>query len=134
VRKQDWVLPGLGDAGAHVSQISDTGWATFMLSHWYRDKGIFSLPEAVRRLTSAPARVLGLKDRGALAPGMRADINVVDTDTLHECVPEFVHDFPGGASRFIRRAVGYKATLCNGEIILRDDELSGTRSGQVVRH
>lgn len=129
----DWVLPGLGDAGAHVSQISDAGWATFMLSHWYRDKGIFSLPEAVRRLTSAPARVLGLTDRGALTPGMRADINVVDTGNLHECMPEFVHDFPCGASRFIQRAVGYKATVCNGEIILLDDELTGTRSGQVLR-
>ena len=130
----DWVLPGLGDAGAHVSQISDAGWATFMLSHWYRDKGIFSLPEAVHRLTSAPARVLGLADRGTLATGMRADINVVDTEKVHECMPEYVHDFPCGASRFIQRAVGYKATVCNGEIILRDDELTGTRSGQVQRH
>ena len=129
----DWVLPGLGDAGAHVSQISDSGWTTFTLSHWYRDKGIFSLPEAVRRLTSAPARIVGLADRGVLAPGMRADINVVDTDKVHECMPEFVHDFPRGASRFIQRAVGYQATVCNGEIILRDDELTGTRSGQVLR-
>jgi N-acyl-D-aspartate/D-glutamate deacylase len=94
--KQDWVLPGLGDAGAHVSQISNGGWATFALSRWYRDKGVFSLPEVVRRLTSAPARVLGLKDRGTLARGMRADIHVIDTDNVHECMPEFVHDFPGG--------------------------------------
>ncbi len=134
VIRQDWVLPGLGDAGAHVSQISDAGWATFMLSHWYRDRGVFSLPETVRRLTSAPARVLGLTDRGVLAPGMRADINVVDTDQVHECMPEYVHDFPCGASRFIQRAVGYKATVCNGEIILRDDELTGLRAGQVLRH
>jgi N-acyl-D-amino-acid deacylase len=134
VMKQDWILPGLGDAGAHVSQISDGGWATFALSHWYRDKGIFSLPELVRRLTSAPAKVLGLADRGTLAPGMRADINVVDTDNVHECMPELVHDFPYNASRFIQRAVGYKATVCNGEIILRDDELTGTRSGEVLRH
>ena len=133
VIKQDWVLPGLGDAGAHVSQISDAGWSTFMLSHWYRDKGIFTLSEAVRRMTSAPARVLGLRDRGALAPGMRADINVVDAEQVHECMPELVQDFPCGASRLIQRAVGYKATVCNGEIILLDDELTGARSGQILR-
>ena len=74
----DFCIPSLGDAGAHVSQIMDSGWATFVLSHWHRDAGLFTLGEAVRRLTSMPAAMIGLQDRGRLAIGMRADINVVD--------------------------------------------------------
>ena len=129
----DWVLPGLGDAGAHVSQIMDAGWATFTLSHWYRNKQIWNLPETIRRLTDAPARVLGLGDRGRIAVGQKADINVIDVDRVAECMPEHVTDFPFGAPRLIQRAVGYKATVCNGGVILRDDELTGTRSGTVIR-
>ena len=131
---QDFVLPGLGDAGAHVSQIMDAGWSTFVLSHWGRDTGFYSLTEAVRRISSAPARILGFSDRGTLTPGLRADINVIDLDRLAERMPRMVHDFPGGAKRFIQRADGYKATVCNGEIILRDDEHPGARPGRVLRH
>ena len=131
---QDFVLPGLGDAGAHVSQIMDAGWSTFVLSHWGRDTGFYSLEEAVRRISSAPARILGFSDRGTLTPGLRADINVIDLDRLAERMPRMVHDFPGGAKRFIQRADGYKATVCNGQIILRDDEHTGARPGRVLRH
>ena len=129
----DWCLPGLGDAGAHVSQIMDSGWATFVLSHWARDAGLYTVGEAVRRITSAPARIIGLSDRGTVAPGMRADLNVIDFDGLHEQMPEMVHDFPGGAPRFIQRASGYRATLCNGQVILENDEHTGARSGEVIR-
>lgn len=131
---EDWMLPGIGDAGAHVSQIMDSGWATFMLAHWYRDKGVFTLPETVRRLTSAAARVLGFTDRGSLIEGQRADVNVIDIDRLAERQPELVHDFPGGAPRFIQQADGYVATVCNGTVVLRDDELTGERAGQVLRN
>ena len=131
---QDFVLPGLGDAGAHVSQIMDAGWSTFVLSHWGRDTGFYSLEEAVRRISSAPARILGFSDRGTLTPGLRADINVIDLDRLAERMPRMVHDFPGGAKRFIQRADGYKATVCNGQIILRDDGHTGARPGRVLRH
>lgn len=134
VLSQDFVMPGLGDAGAHVSQIMDAGWSTFVLSHWGRDTGFYALEEAVRRITSAPARVLGVSDRGALKPGLRADINVIDLDRLAERMPEIVHDFPGGAKRFVQRADGYRATVCNGQIILRDDEHTGARPGRVLRH
>jgi N-acyl-D-amino-acid deacylase len=129
----DWCLPGLGDAGAHVSQIMDSGWATFVLSHWARDAGLYTVGEAVRRITSAPARIIGLEDRGTIAPGMRADMNVIDLEGLHEHMPEMVHDFPGGAPRFIQRASGYRATLCNGQVILENDEHTGVRSGEVIR-
>lgn len=128
------VLPGLGDAGAHVSQVMDAGWASFVLSHWVRDQGLYTLAEGVRRLTSAPAAVLGLRDRGVLAAGQRADVNVFDADRIGECQPRIVHDFPGGAARFIQRATGYKATLVNGRINLLDGELTGERAGQVLRH
>lgn len=130
----DWAMPGLGDAGAHVSQMIDSGWSTFVLSHWHRDAGVYSLSEAVRRITSEPARVLGLEDRGTLAVGKRADINVVDISRVAERQPQMVNDFPGGAQRFIQRAVGYKATICNGQVILRDDEHTGIRAGAVLRN
>ena len=129
----DHCFPGLGDAGAHVSQVMDAGWATFVLSHWCRDAGLYSVGEAVRRVSSAPARILGLADRGTLAVGKRADVNVIDLDALHEKHPEIVHDFPHGAPRFIQRARGYAATVCNGTVILRDDEHTGARAGAVLR-
>ena len=129
----EWVSPGLGDGGAHVGIMIDSGWSTFVLSHWHRDRGTYSLEEAIRKITSMPARVLNLKDRGSLTVGKRADINIFDIDKLEECMPELVHDFPFGASRFIQRAVGYKATLVNGKIILEDDELTGIRAGNVLR-
>ena len=130
----DWALPGLGDAGAHVSQMIDSGWATFVLSHWHRDKGTYTIEEAVRRIAAEPARVLGLKDRGTLAVGKKADLNVIDIDRLEERQPYMVYDFPGGAPRFQQRAAGYKATVCNGAVTLRDDEHTGVCAGQVLRN
>jgi len=127
-------LPSLGDAGAHVSQIMDAGWASFVLSHWVRETGLYTLGEGIRRITSGPARVMGLTDRGILAPGMRADVNVFDADTVSECHPELVHDFPGGAPRYIQRSRGYKATIINGEVSVLDGEHTGVRAGSVLRH
>ena len=129
----EWAMPGLGDAGAHVSQMIDSGWPTFILSHWHRDSGVYSVQEAVRRITSMPAQVLGLRDRGVLAVGKRADVNVLDVDRLEERMPQLVHDFPFGAPRFIQRAAGYHATVCNGAVILSDDELTGDCGGRVLR-
>ena len=129
----EWAMPGLGDAGAHVSQMIDSGWSTFILSHWHRDSGVYSLSEAVRRISNVPAQVLGFEDRGELAVGKRADINVFDIDRLEERMPEIVHDFPFGAPRFIQRAAGYHATVCNGTVILRDDELTGDCAGRILR-
>lgn len=127
------VFPGLGDAGAHVGQVMDSGWCSFVLSHWVRDQKLFPVEEAVRRMTSAPARILGCEDRGVLAVGKRADLNVIDLDRVSERMPEYVHDFPDGAGRFVQKARGYRATFCNGEMILENDELVGARSGRVLR-
>ncbi len=128
------VFPGVGDAGAHVGFVMDAGWSTFVLSHWVREDGLFTMGEAVQRLTSASARILGIQDRGALTPGLRADINVFDADTVAETFPYRVSDFPAGASRLTGGSVGYKATLVNGQFNVIDGELTDTRAGMVVRH
>ncbi len=127
-------FPSLGDAGAHVTQVMDAGWATFVLAYWVREKKFYSMSEAIRRITSAPARVIGLADRGTLAAGKRADINVFDPARVGERQPELVNDFPGGAGRFIQKSTGYKATLVNGQINVLDGELTGARAGSVLRH
>ncbi len=132
--RSERAFPSLGDAGAHVSQIMDAGWPSFVLSYWVRERGLYSMGEAVRRLTSAPARVIGLQDRGILAPGKRADVNVFDADEVAELHPEIVHDFPGGAPRYIQRSKGYKATLVNGQVSVQDGVHTGTRAGKVLRH
>ena len=132
--KSEHIFPSLGDAGAHVSQIMDAGWPSFVLSHWIRDAGLYSLEEGVRRLTSGPARVLGLADRGTLAAGMKADVNVLDPAAVAERQPELVHDFPGGAPRYIQRSKGYKNTIVNGAVTLEDGEHTGARAGRVLRH
>ncbi len=132
--KSEHIFPSLGDAGAHVSQIMDAGWPSFILSYWIRETGLYTLGEGIRRLTSGPARVLGLQDRGTLAAGMRADVNVLDPSRVAERQPELVHDFPGGAPRYIQKSFGYKTTIVNGEVTLVDGEHTGARAGQVLRH
>jgi N-acyl-D-aspartate/D-glutamate deacylase len=85
-------------------------------------------------MTSGPAKVLGLNDRGVLSVGMKADVNVFDADEVCELQPTLVHDFPNGAPRFIQKSRGFKATIVNGAVSLRNGELTGTRAGEVLRH
>lgn len=132
--QSEHLIPGLGDVGAHVSIFTDAGWSSFLLSHYVREKGVLSLAEAIKRMTSDSARVVGLGDRGVLAEGMKADINVINLEALTELQPTIVHDFPGGAPRYIQKARGYKATLVNGQVNIRDDKPTGARAGQVLRH
>ena len=131
--QSDWCCPGLGDSGAHVAQMMDGGWASFFLSYWYRDRGTFSLAESIHMLTGKQARILGLSDRGTLNPGSRADLNILDIDCVAERQAELVTDFPFGAKRFIQRASGFDATICNGTVVLRHNEHTGERSGRVLR-
>jgi N-acyl-D-aspartate/D-glutamate deacylase len=112
----------------------DAGWASFVLAYWVREQRLFSMGEAIRRMTSGPARIIGLTDRGTLASGMRADVNVFDPERVAECQPELVHDFPGGAPRFIQRSKGYRATIVNGQLSVVDGEHTGARAGSVLRH
>ena len=132
--KSEHCFPSLGDAGAHVSQMIDAGWPSFVLSYWVRETGVYTLAEAVRRMTSGPARVIGLQDRGRLAVGMRADVNVFDANKVAELQPELVNDFPGGAPRWIQRSIGYKATIVNGTVNVFDGDHTGIRTGEVIRH
>ena len=129
----DWIVPGVGDAGAHVGLVMDAGWTSFFISHWYRDQKAFSLEQTIHMLSAKQNRVLGLKDRGALQEGYKADINVLDINAIEERQPTRVQDFPGDAPRLIQRGVGYRYTLVNGDVILTDDELTDARSGHILR-
>ena len=128
------LIPGLGDVGAHVSQIMDGGWASFILSHYVRETGVFTLPQAIKRMTADPAAVIGLNDRGILKAGMKADINVFNPEEVTELQPVLVNDFPGGAPRYIQKSRGFKATIVNGQVNVLDGEATGARAGQVLRH
>jgi N-acyl-D-aspartate/D-glutamate deacylase len=132
--KSEHCLPGLGDAGAHVGQVMDATWATHVLGYWTRDMGVYSLPEGIRRMTSEPARVIGITDRGTLEVGKRADINVIDYENVGQYQPEYVYDFPNGAGRYTQTGCGFKATICNGQVILEDDKHTGARPGRIIRH
>ncbi len=129
----DAVYPGAGDAGAHAGQICDADAPTHFLAHWCRDRGIVSLPEAVRRLTSSPAAVLGLVDRGTIEVGRFADLNVFDPQGLQVGYPTYVNDVPGGSGRLLVRASGYAATIVNGEVVTEQGEHTGARPGRVLR-
>jgi N-acyl-D-aspartate/D-glutamate deacylase len=127
---------GLGDGGAHCGIICDASIQTFMLSHWVRDRTRgerIPLEFAVQRMTSDPARLYGLCDRGVLAPGWRGDLNIIDLDAIQLESPEMIHDLPAGGKRFMQRARGYRATIVAGEVTLENDELTGALPGRLVR-
>jgi N-acyl-D-aspartate/D-glutamate deacylase len=124
---------GLADAGAHVGQILDASQPTFFLSYWVRERGLASVEEGIRRLTSDTARLAGLDDRGVLAPGMAADVNVLDWDVLALPLPTYERDLPAGAGRFVQRSEGYRATVVNGQVALEDGEHTGALAGRTLR-
>jgi len=126
------VVLGLADAGAHVGQIMDASQPTFFLANWVRERGVFPIEEGVRRLTSDTANLFGLHDRGVLREGSFADVNVIDLDALGLQLPEYVHDFPGGAGRYVQRATGYRATVVNGRITLEDGRHTGDLPGAML--
>jgi N-acyl-D-aspartate/D-glutamate deacylase len=121
------------DAGAHVSQVTDSSIQTHLLAHWVRQRQDFTLAEAVRMLTSAPARAWGLTDRGIVRPGMLADLNVLDPATVGPAMPEVVQDLPGGARRLRQGATGIRATIVAGRPVLVDGKDSGERPGRLLR-
>ncbi|HWW53338.1 MAG TPA: amidohydrolase family protein, partial [Acidimicrobiales bacterium] len=127
------VVLGLADAGAHVGQIMDASQPTFLLTYWARERGSLSVGEAVRRLTSDTAGLFGIVDRGVLRPGAYADVNVIDYQRLRLHPPEYVHDFPGGAGRFVQRASGYDATIVNGNVFMEAGAHTGALAGTLLR-
>jgi N-acyl-D-amino-acid deacylase len=129
----DNVLLGLADAGAHVGQIMDASQPSWTLGHWTRDRGFFTIEDAVRRMTSDTAGLFGLSGRGVLAPGAFADVNVIDLDGVGLGAPGWVNDFPGGAGRLIQRGRGYRHTFVNGQEFMVDGEHTGVLAGRVLR-
>ena len=128
-------LMGLGDGGAHVGLISDGSFPTYLLSHWGRDRkhGRIDIATLIKRQTADNARAMGLLDRGVIAPGMRADINVIDFDKLACHRPEMAYDLPAGGKRLLQRASGYRHTMVAGQVTYRDGEASGALPGRLVR-
>ena len=127
-------LLGLSDGGAHVGTVCDASFPTFMLTHWARDRAKrFSLEHVVKMLTHDTSRYIGLKDRGTIAVGQRADLNVIDFDKLTLLRPELVKDLPAGGKRLVQRADGYRATIVAGEAIVEGGHLTGAKPGRVAR-
>jgi N-acyl-D-amino-acid deacylase len=121
------------DSGAHLSQISDASIQTHLLAYWVRERGAFTLEQAIRMITRQPAEAWRLHDRGMLAPGYAADITVFDPDTVAPLMPRVVHDVPAGGTRLDQRAQGYKATVVNGQVFTKDGEATEIRPGRVLR-
>lgn len=129
------IVFGLGDGGAHCGTICDGSYSTFTLMHWGRDRTAGRLPvqDIVRRLSRATAELMGLDDRGLIAPGYKADVNVIDLDRLFLYPPEITHDLPGGERRLVQRASGYRATIVSGQTVYQDGEPTGALPGRLVR-
>jgi N-acyl-D-amino-acid deacylase len=121
------------DSGAHVSQIIDSSLQTHLLSHWVRERQVFTLEQAVRMLTLVPATYWGFADRGLVREGFAADLLVFDPETIAPEMPEVVHDLPAGARRLVQKAAGIAATVVNGEVLLRDGKHTGALPGRLLR-
>ena len=129
-------LPGLSDGGAHVGMICDGSFPTFMLTHWTRDRARgekLGLAEVIRMQTADTADWLGLSDRGRVAAGLRADLNIIDYDRLTLHAPEVAHDMPAGGRRLLQRASGYTATIVAGVMTYRNGVETGALPGRLLR-
>ncbi|MGD2007753.1 MAG: amidohydrolase family protein [Cellvibrionales bacterium] len=130
----DNTVVGLGDGGAHVGIICDASFPTTLLSHWGRNAPApLDLAYLIKKQTRDTARAVGLTDRGTIAVGKKADVNVIDFEKLNALRPEIVHDLPAGGSRFRQRATGYLATVVSGEVTYREGEHTGELPGRLVR-
>ena len=129
------VLSSLSDAGAHVGTVCDASFTTFMLTHWVlgREQGKLALGRAVEMLTRRNAQYLGLGDRGEIAPGQRADLNLIDPERLSVGLPALVRDLPAGGKRFLQKAEGYVATWVAGVAVQREGKVTDARPGRLVR-
>ena len=129
-------VPGLGDGGAHVGTICDASFPTTLLTHWCRDRDgkRFDLVWAVQQQTRATAETVGLRDRGLIAPGYKADLNVIDFERLQVQPPRFAKDLPAGGRRLLQGADGYLHTFVSGVETMADGVPTGERPGRLVRH
>ena len=133
LRNRDMLL-GLGDGGAHLDMLCDSGYPTYVLGTWVRERAALSLEEAVRRMTSDPADFFGIRDRGRLSAGMAADVTIFDARTVASGGrPERLYDLPGGAKRMVMRSRGIEYTIVNGAVTWERGALTGASQGQVLR-
>ena len=135
--KHPYTISGLGDAGAHCGAISDASFPTTLVQHWSRDRSRGSklpLEQVIKMQTSETANLLGIKDRGVIEEGYKADINVIDYEglTLHE--PEIINDLPAGGRRLVQKASGYDYTIVSGEIAFIKGEATGALNGRLIRN
>ena len=122
------------DSGAHVGQIADSSIQSHLIAYWHRDQQAFTLPQAVNLITARPADAWGLKDRGRIGLGQAADLNIFDPRTFGPALPEVAHDLPTGARRLVQRAVGMKATIVGGEVLIEDGRHTGSAlPGRLIR-
>lgn len=126
-------VPALGDGGAHVGTICDASVSTYLLTEWVRRRRALTLEDAVHRLTQKPAAMFRLHDRGALTPGRRADLNILDLDALGIARPHLAHDLPAGGKRLLQGARGYRVQMVNGAVTYRDGVPTGALPGGLVR-
>jgi N-acyl-D-aspartate/D-glutamate deacylase len=126
-------LVTFSDSGAHVSQIMDSSLQTHLLAHWVREREAFTLEEAIRNLTFAPATAWKFADRGLVREGFVADLNVIDPARVAPAMPEVVTDLPGGAKRLVQGAVGIRSTIVGGEEVLADGKHTGALPGVLLR-
>lgn len=128
---------GLSDAGAHITQFSEAGQTSQLLGHWVRERQAISLEAAVRLITSAPAEIFGIPDRGRLAPGLAGDVTVFDPKAIACHEEEIVHDMPDGGPRFVARSSGIQWSFVNGQTVIRDGKLPEPQAvsgaGRVIR-
>lgn len=134
--KHKSTVPGLGDGGAHVGMICDASFTTHLLTHWTRDRTRgekLSLPFVVKSHTQDTAAAVGLFDRGILAPGYKADLNIIDYDRLTLHGPKMLYDLPQGGKRLVQTADGYVATIVNGQVTYREGKSTGALPGKLIR-
>jgi N-acyl-D-aspartate/D-glutamate deacylase len=128
------VLLGLGDGGAHLDMLCDSGYPTYVLGTWVRERKVLTLEEAVRRMTSDPADFFGIRDRGRIQPGLAADIVIFSEEEIGSGGrPERLYDLPGGAKRMVMRSRGVEMTLVNGVVTWEKGKLTGAAAGAVLR-
>jgi len=128
------VLIGLGDGGAHVDMLCDAGYPTYLLGTWVRERGVMTLEEAVRRLTSDPADLFGIRDRGRLQPGLAADVAIFDPASVGSSDRgERRQDLPGGGKRMVMPSRGIEYAIVNGAITYANGALTGASAGLVLR-
>jgi N-acyl-D-aspartate/D-glutamate deacylase len=129
-------VPGLSDGGAHCGIICDASFPTYLLTHWTRDRTRgekLSIPFVVAAQSRKTALSVGLADRGLIAPGYKADVNVIDYGRLHLHPPKVHHDLPVGGRRLLQQIDGYDATIVSGVITQRDGAATGARPGRLLR-